>query len=202
MSYWVAGALVTSAVVGAASSKDASKKNAAGVKKGLNQSLDITNKARADVISLFDNASKKANIGNAAALDFYKQNAQKRMQPFIQGNQNAQNVINLGAQQANNAILGLPVNTNFAQQPQPQADYSGIMGAKLPEYGPTFADQQAAQELAAQPQIEADAAAKAKSKAAAEKEKTSLAYIANPLNQGNNLKTGANLTKKLIGKIF
>jgi hypothetical protein len=128
----------------------------------LNQSADLAKSARADVISLFDNSAKKANIGIAQALDFYKQNAAKRMQPFMQANQSAQNVIGLGARQANNAILGLPVDMSFTNQPQVQADYGGIMGAALPQQGTSFADQEAARIAAEQPAIDAANAEKAK----------------------------------------
>jgi len=143
MSYWVAGAMVVGVIGSAVSANKASKQNAAGVQSGLDQSKSITDKARSDVISLFDNSSKRANIGLQASLDFYKQNAQKRMQPFMQGNQAAQNVVGLGARQANNAILGLPVDMSFTNQPQVQADYSGIQGATLPVQGDSFAKQEA-----------------------------------------------------------
>jgi hypothetical protein len=136
MAFGVSGALLLGAgslAVGAYSADKAADQMADSTKAGLDQSLKITNQARNDVMTLFDNSAKKAAIGNKAALDFYKQNAQKRMQPFMQGNQAAQNVIGLGAQQANNAILGLPVDMSFTNQPQVQADYSGIQAATLPD---------------------------------------------------------------------
>jgi len=136
MSFGISGALLlggASMAVGAYSADKASDQLADSTQKGLDQSLKITDQARKDVMTLFDNSAKKAAIGNKAALDFYKQNAQKRMQPFMQGNQAAQNVIGLGAQQANNAILGLPVDMSFTNQPQVTADYSGIQAAMLPE---------------------------------------------------------------------
>lgn len=140
MSYWIGGSMILSAY----SSNKASKENSKGIQQGLNQSAELAGQARRDVMSLFDMSSKKANISTAAALDFYKQNAMKRMQPFIQGNQAAQNAIGLGARQANNAILGLPVDMGAIQQPQVQADYSGIMGANLPQLGKSFAENEAA----------------------------------------------------------
>lgn len=151
MSYFVGGAMIVSAVGGAISSKRAADKNAEGVNKGLKQSAALANQARSDVISLFDNSAKKANIGIQEALNFYKQNAQKRLSPYVQANQQAQNVIGIGAQQANNAILGLPVDMNqiTAQQQPVQSDYSGIMGAVAPQVK-TFADIEA-EKAAAQP---------------------------------------------------
>jgi hypothetical protein len=144
MSFWIAGATVVSTGVGAYSANKASKESAKGIKSGLAQSLELTNKARQDVINLFDMSSKKTAASTGAALDFYKQNAQARTQPYLQGNQGAQRAIGLGATQVNNAILGLPVDMSFTNQPQVQADYTGIQGATLPQQGQTFADQEAA----------------------------------------------------------
>jgi len=140
---WAAAAAVAAAVIGAAASNKASKENTKGIEKGMNQSLELTSGARRDAMALFDSSAKRANIGLQASLDFYKQNAQKRMQPFMQGNQAAQNVVGLGARQANNAILGLPVDMSFTNQPQVTADYSGIQGATLPVQGDGFAKQEA-----------------------------------------------------------
>lgn len=175
MSYWIAGAMVVSAIGGAVSSNNAAKKNAEGTKKGLDQSMTVTNKARADVISLFDSSAKKAGIGTGAALDFYKQNALKRMQPAVQGNMMAQQAVGQGGIQANNAILGLPVDMSFANNPQQvPADYSGIMGAQLPQQAKSFADQEAERIAAEQPGIDAAnaAAKKAADEAAAAKKKS------------------------------
>lgn len=142
MSYFVAGAVVVSAVAGAASSRKASKDQAKGVKKGLDQSAALAAEARADAMQLFQRSSLAQRGGIEAALNFYKQSAPLRMAPFVQGNQAAQNVIGQGAQQANNAILGLPVDMSFTQQQQPQVDMSYMDNAVLPEYKPPFPEEE------------------------------------------------------------
>lgn len=199
---WAAAAAVVAAGIGAYSSDKASKENARGIQKGLNQSAKLAGQARADVISLFDHSARKANMGLTQSLDFYKQNAAKRLQPFVQGNQAAQNVVNLGAQQANNAILGLPVNMNVMNQPQVQADYGGIMGANLPEFGKTFAENEQARLIAEQPQLAIDAAAKAKAAKAKEAEKNDVDYRLDPTNQFKNQAYDIGKAKKFIKKVF
>ncbi|MES1988766.1 MAG: hypothetical protein V4440_12200 [Pseudomonadota bacterium] len=204
MSYWVAGAMVVSAIGSAVSSNKASKQNAAGVKSGLDQSKSITDKARADVISLFDNSSKRANVGLQSSLDFYKQNAQKRMQPFLQGNQAAQNVVGLGARQANNAILGLPVDMSFTNQPQVQADYSGIQGATLPVQGGSFAEQEAAKAAAEQAAQSGQAAGGIQGQSKANTILTAGGLAANPVDMINPLTLATNplgLGSKITDKI-
>lgn len=148
MSFFVAGGVVAgTAAINAYSSKKAAKENTKGIKAGLDQSAEISKQARDDVVSLFDTSAKRANLGIQEALNFYKQNAQKRINPYVQGNKAAQNVISLGAKQANNAILGLPVDMSFTN-PQQQAvagDYSGIMGAALPQVNPGYSQSQEGQ---------------------------------------------------------
>lgn len=136
MSFWVAGAVVVSAGVSAYSSKKAGEQAAEGQKKGMDQSLSITNQARDDVMRLFQQSSQQSALARNQALDFYKQNAVKRIAPYQAGNMAAQQAIGQGATQANNAILGLPVDMGFANQPQQiQADYSGVASAQLPQGG-------------------------------------------------------------------
>ncbi len=136
MSYFVGGALV----VGAVGSYMAADEASDATKKGIKASTEITNRARNDAIALFSNAARRKGIGLDQALNFYKTNALKRMQPFVQGNQSAQNVIGQGAMQANNAILGLPVDMSFVNQAQPNVDYSGIQAATLPQLGTGIAE--------------------------------------------------------------
>ena len=136
MSYFIAGAIVVSAVAGAASSNKASKDQAKGVKKGLDQSAQLAADARADAKDLFERSSLSQRGGVEAAFDFYKKAAQRRINPYIQGNMAAQGVIGQGAQQANNAILGLPVDMSFTQPQAIQYDQSYLADAKLPEPTP------------------------------------------------------------------
>ncbi len=131
---------ITAAAITAYAVDRAADKGADATKKGIKASVDITTQARNDAVALFANAAKRKGIGLSQALDFYKTNALKRMQPFVQGNQSAQNVIGQGAIQANNAILGLPVDMSFVNQTQPNVDYSGIQAATLPQLGVGMAE--------------------------------------------------------------
>lgn len=127
--------VAAAAVVGAVASDRAADKAAKGQKKGMEQSLDITNRARQDVMNLFDQSAKSSRLGMEQAMDYYKKAATQRMTPFLQGNKAAQNAIGAGAQQAQNAILGLPVNMQAINQPAPVQQHSTYMiGAELPDY--------------------------------------------------------------------
>lgn len=134
MSYFVAGAVVVSAAAGAYSSNKASKEQSKGVQKGLDQSAALAQQARQDVMSLFERSATNSGMGMKAALDYYKTAAPKRAQPYIQGSSQAQQVIGQGAVQANNAILGLPVDMGFVNQPQIVPGTDHMIGAQIPEF--------------------------------------------------------------------
>lgn len=134
MSFFVGGAIVTGAVVSGVSADRAADKQAKGVKKGLEQSAALAEQARRDVMGLFDLSAKNQGIGTKAALDYYKTAVPRRIQPYIQGNQQAQQVIGQGAVQSNNAILGLPVDMGFTQQSQAPVDTSYLNGGLIPQY--------------------------------------------------------------------
>ena len=138
---WAAAAAVVAAGISASASNKASKENAKGIQKGLDQSAALAQQARQDVMALFDRSTKASNMSMEAMLDYYKTAAPKRVSPYLQGNMQAQNVIGLGAQQANNAILGLPTDMSFVNQPQivPGTDH---LQAGLPDYSQIPAMQQ------------------------------------------------------------
>lgn len=131
---WAAAAAVVAAGIGAASSNKASKEQAKGVEKGLSQSAELAAQARKDVDALFQRSAANSGIGSKAALDYYRTAAPKRYTPYLQGNQQAQTVIGQGAQQANNAILGLPVDMSFTQQPQIVPGNDHLIGAEIPQF--------------------------------------------------------------------
>lgn len=159
MSYFVAGAVVVGAVGSAVSSNKASKENAKGVQKGLDQSAALAMQARQDAIKLFERSSQNSALGLKGAFDFYKTAAPSRMQPYLQASRQAQNVIGQGATQANNAILGLPVDMSFTQQQPIQPSNNYLLGAELPEYSGSFTEDLAI------PEPEPQAAKKKESKA-------------------------------------
>ena len=132
----VAAAVVASAVIGAYSSNKAAKTQANATKKGLAQSNAMQQGAITQAKDYFNIGQKSANAGYQSALDLFKSSQKTKYQPMIQGNVAAQKMIGQGAIQANNAILGLPVDMSFANQPQAlQPDYSAIQNAQLPTLG-------------------------------------------------------------------
>lgn len=131
----VAAAVIGSAAIGAYSSNRAADKAADATKKGLDQSSDLAQQSRDNAYRLYQQGSQNAKQGLMSAFDFYKQAAQTKYQPFILGNAAAQGVIGQGAQQANNAILGLPVDMSFASPQTINPDLSLLKNAQLPILG-------------------------------------------------------------------
>lgn len=130
---------VAVAAVGAYASDRAASKAAKSTEKGIDVSANLARQARSDAIRLFETAAADGRRGVTGAFDFYRQNAAKRYQPFIGGNMAAQNVIGQGAQQANNAILGLPVDMSFTQAQSVNPDLSFLQNAQMPMLGAELA---------------------------------------------------------------
>ena len=87
MSYWLAAATIGSAVIGAVSSKNAADKTAGAAEKGIKSTTDLANQSRLDAVNLFNQGKQSRMLGQNAAFDFYKQNAQNISQPMVQGNE-------------------------------------------------------------------------------------------------------------------
>ena len=111
--------------------------------------------ARQDAMSLFPAAAANRNLGFQSALDVFGQTIPGQLDVFQQGNVGAQQAILAGLPQAQNAILGLPVdfgafqpqrldvNTQFAQQQlpqfqQPQLAPAGQPPGGIPQFGGGF----------------------------------------------------------------
>lgn len=131
MSYFVGGAVLVSAIAGYASSSKASKEQSAGIQKGIDASSSLAQQARSDVMKLWQQGTDQGRAGLEGAFNFYKQAAPQRMAPVTQGFQQGINVLGQGAQQANNAILGLPVDMSFTDQQVQQAPAGYLDGANL-----------------------------------------------------------------------
>jgi len=132
----LAVAVIGSAVIGAAASKSASKSAAKGQEKGLAASQAMSQQAIGQAKDYFNIGQRSSQAGFQSALDFFKNTQPAKYEPMIQGNVAAQRVIGQGAQQANNAILGLPVDMSFTnQQTAIQPNYSAIKSAQLPVLG-------------------------------------------------------------------
>lgn len=177
---WAAAAVVGSALIGAGASKSASDKAAKSAQSGMNQSSAMSESSRSAAIDLYNRSKQSGRQGLVNAYDFYQKNAQSRYQPMIGGNMAAQKIIGQGATQANNAILGSPVDMSFANQPQQvQYDKNFMLGGKLADAPADFVDPTIAQQQQRQASDSASAAA-------AEKEQSSLGYRLDPKNAWSN----------------
>lgn len=129
----VASAIIGSALIGGYTSNKASKTAAKSAEKGMQQSTALADQSRTMATDLYNKARVSGQRGLTSAFDYYKNASKSKYSPFIQANTAAQGVIGQGAQQANNAILGLPVNMNFTQPQQVQPDMSFMDNAQLPQ---------------------------------------------------------------------
>jgi len=129
----VAAAVIGSAVVGAVASDRAADKQVSATKKGLAQTSAMAEQSRNDAIQLYNQGRQSGQRGLTSAFNFYKQAAPSRYSPITQTGIAAQRVIGQGAQQANNAILGLPVDMSFTNPQEIKPDLSYLQGAQLPE---------------------------------------------------------------------
>lgn len=127
----VAAAVIGGTVLGAGSSYLAADKQADATKKGINVSRELALQARNDAINLFSQGQQYGARGLQNAMDFYKKSASSAINPYVRGNVSAQSVIGQGAVQANNAILGLPVDMGFAQPRQVVPDFSYMKNAQI-----------------------------------------------------------------------
>ena len=129
----LAAAVVGTAVIGGVAANKASKLQAKGVQKGIDASSALARQARDDVMKIWDYGASQGRAATTGAFNFYKQAAPQRMAPVIQGFQQGINVLGQGAQQANNAILGLPVDMSFTNQQVQQAPAGYLDAAALPQ---------------------------------------------------------------------
>jgi len=126
-------ALVAATAYAANRSNAAADKQVSATKKGLEQTSAMAEQSRRDAIQLYNQGRQTGQRGLTSAFNFYKQSAPARYSPITQTGIAAQRVIGQGAQQANNAILGLPVDMGFANPQQVNPDLSFLQGAQLPE---------------------------------------------------------------------
>jgi len=129
----VTTALVATTAYGAYSSKRASDKQVDATNKGISQTNAMAAQSRKDAIQLYNQARQSGQRGLTSAFNFYQQAAPSKYSPITQSGVAAQRVIGQGAQQASNAILGLPVDMSFTDPQQINPDLSFIQNAQLPE---------------------------------------------------------------------
>lgn len=114
-------------------SNAAADKQVKATQSGIEQTSAMAEQSRRDAIQLYNQGRQTGQRGLTSAFNFYKQSAPARYSPITQTGIAAQRVIGQGAQQANNAILGLPVDMGFANPQQVNPDLSFLQGAQLPE---------------------------------------------------------------------
>lgn len=128
-----AAALFASALGSAYSSQQAADQYNAGQNAAIDSTSRLMGQARNDAIRLFDSGRESGNRGLGNALEFYQQGAPARQDAFLQGNTAAQGVAQQGGIQANNAILGLPVDMSYAN---PQRISTGTSSASAKSFMP------------------------------------------------------------------
>lgn len=128
---WVAVAVAGAAVVGAVASNHAANKQADGVKKSIESTNALASQSRSDATSLFGTGQLAARNASQNVIDFYKATNTAPVNTLIQGNVLGQKALGEGYKQANNAILGLPVDMSFTNPQAVTADYTNINKGQL-----------------------------------------------------------------------
>jgi len=115
----IGGGLLANKSAGAAvdAQKDQNKANEAFIRE---QAIN----ARNDAIPLYGAAQDNRGIGAQAALDVFGQSIPEQGRLFQGGNVAAQGMILAGLPQANNALLGMPIDYSQFQTQQLSPDYS------------------------------------------------------------------------------
>ena len=131
------GAAIGGSVLGAVSSRNASRRAASSQEAGQAEALAAvergTREARESAIPLFQDAQQNALQGFGSALDLQNQISPAQMSAFQQGNQNAQSSLLAGLPQFQNAILGGRVDMSALQQGPIQVDQN-LFNQQLPDF--------------------------------------------------------------------
>lgn len=117
MPYFQAAGSIISGGISARASGKASEKARAAAEKAAKRIQTAGDVARTDALSLFPESERQLIGGAQAAFDIFGQGIGAQQQALSQGNLNAQQTVGSGFGQVQNALLGLPVNTqSFAPQ--------------------------------------------------------------------------------------
>jgi len=134
---WVAtgivGASVVSGAFGMKGSKDAAKAQKKQNRENMQFIRDQGQKARQDVLPLFDAAQQNRNLGQQAAFDVFGSAIPEQGRMLNLGNYQAQSTLLAGLPQQNNAILGMPIDYSQLQAQQLNPDYSWAQ-QQVPNY--------------------------------------------------------------------
>jgi hypothetical protein len=141
---FVAAAVAGTAVLGAVSSRNATKKSISASERAgerSNQQLQAsTQQARGDLFKLFPASQQNMQQGYQGALDVFSQALPQQAQTFQDGNVAAQNQLLAGLPQFQNAILGNPVDNSQFQATRLQQPNFDFANQQLQSFDP-FAPQ-------------------------------------------------------------
>lgn len=136
----LAAVIGVSSVLGAVSSRNASKRAVKSQDKARESAVTETNKstaqARQDLFNLFPAAEQRAQQGFQGALDVFGQALPAQAQVFQQGNVAAQQQLLSGLPQFQNAILGGNVDFSQLQPTQLQQPDLSFFQQQLPQQLP------------------------------------------------------------------
>ncbi len=131
-------ALIGGSILGAVSSRNASKRVSSSQREGQDQAIaaqkESTAQARGDAIPLFQNAQQNALQGFQGALDVFGQTIPQQFEAFQGGNVGAQNAILAGLGQQQAAILGQQLDPNALQAQTLQLPDFSTFQQQLPEF--------------------------------------------------------------------
>lgn len=138
----IAAAVAGTAVIGAISSRNASKRAADTAQKTSDAQLAYmsqqNDQARADINRLFPQAAQARNQGYQQSMDLLSSAMPLTIGAVQQGNMNAQNTIAGSMPQMQNAILGnAPIDYSFMQPQQVNVDYQSMLAGLPTLYDPT-----------------------------------------------------------------
>lgn len=105
----VVGAAIVGAVASSKSSKKAAKAGAKGQKRAIGRIEEAGALARSDVSRIIPQAQRSSLLGAQAASDIFRRSAPIQQQQLSAGNLGAQRTTGRGFRQAQQALLGLPV---------------------------------------------------------------------------------------------
>lgn len=90
------------------------------------------NKAESSARTIFPAVGENRRAGIDTAMGVFAQGIPQQISAIQQGSQGAQGILAQGLPQIQNAILGLPTNTNF--QPQSVQVDTSFLNAQLPQF--------------------------------------------------------------------
>ena len=137
----VIGGSVVSGGIAAKGAKDAASAQVKGAKESQRIRQEAADAAKKEIIPLFEQAQRDAQLGYGAALDLIGQAVPEQVKSLQQGSMNAQETLIAGMDPFRQATLGLPVDLSGIQAKNVDADTS-FLNQQLPVTPPAPENQQ------------------------------------------------------------